>query len=126
MHYNYNMYYSLCSCIEQNMVWHPHTRRWTRHTDITGSSDVSSKNETTRQSDNSEHTKRQFKLVTRLGSQDQQPRHMQCATSFASSAVTGTERGQCKSSNELLMMWGRYPHIDTSPHNINQIILQCR
>jgi hypothetical protein len=42
-----------------------------------------------------------------------------CAESaafFVSSAVTGIEHGQCKSSNQQLLMWGRYPHIDTSPH----------
>jgi hypothetical protein len=46
----------------------------------------------------------------------QQVRRVQRAAFFVSSSVTGTERGQCKSSNEQLMMWGRYPHIDTSPH----------
>jgi hypothetical protein len=40
------------------VVWQPRTRRWTLHTDnVAGSSDVSSKNEDTRESDNSDHTK---------------------------------------------------------------------
>jgi hypothetical protein len=43
---------------------------------------------------------------------------------FVSSAVTGTERGQCKSPNEQLMMWGRYPDIDTSPIHEIYIVFQ--
>jgi hypothetical protein len=40
------------------VVWQPRTRRWTRHTDnVAGSSDVSSKNSSTHQPDNSEDTK---------------------------------------------------------------------
>jgi hypothetical protein len=93
------------------VMWQPRTRRWTRHTDnVTGTSDVSSKNGTTRQSDNSDHTKRQFELVTRLG-RSRSATHAERASFFVCSAVTGTQRGQCTSSNELLMMWGRYPVI---------------
>jgi hypothetical protein len=51
------------------------------------------------QSDNSDHTLRQFELVMRLGQSRISIRHVQCAASFVSSAVTGTERGQCISSN---------------------------
>jgi hypothetical protein len=88
-------------------VWHPRTRRWTRHTDnVAGSSDVSSKKLrasrtiATTPSDSSNY-------VMRLGQSRSaaMPRAERTA-SFVSSAVTGTERGQCKSSNELLMMWG--------------------
>jgi hypothetical protein len=43
------------------------------------------------------------------------------AAFFVSSVVTGTERGQCKSPNEQLMMWARYPDIDTSPHILLKI-----
>jgi hypothetical protein len=67
------------------------------------------------QLDNSDHTKRQFELVTRLG-------HSRISNYTACSAraplcpvrYTGTERGQCKPTSELLM-WGRYPPIDTFP-----------
>jgi hypothetical protein len=38
--------------ISAGVVWQPRTRRWSRHTDVAGSSDVSSKNASTRQSDN--------------------------------------------------------------------------
>jgi hypothetical protein len=55
----------LVSCLAY--LWHPCTTRWTRHTDVTGLSDVSYKNETTRKPDNSDHIEQQFELVTRLG-----------------------------------------------------------
>jgi hypothetical protein len=51
------------------------------------------------QSNTSDHTKRLFEVVIRLGQ----------------SNISNYERVQCKSTSELLMMWGRYPHIDTSP-----------
>jgi hypothetical protein len=102
------------------MVWHPRTRRWTRHTDnVAGSSDVSSKNEATCEPDNSDHTKRQFELVTRLGQSpiSNIPRAV-LAGSFVSSAVYHWDNSvQCKPTRELLMMWGRYLPLDTSPHN---------
>jgi hypothetical protein len=69
-----------------------------------------------RDSDNSNQTKQQFEIVTRLGqSRSAATPRAERAAFFVSIAVTGTERGQCKSSNEQLMMWGRYPDIDTSP-----------
>jgi hypothetical protein len=57
------------------------------------------------QSDNSDHTKRQLgssRDWTSLVSATTLP--AVCAGSFVSSAVTGTERGQCKPTSELLKL----------------------
>jgi hypothetical protein len=71
------------------------------------------------QSDNSDHTKWQFEFVTGLGQSS--------ISNYAACSVHGLlcvqwgywhNSVQCKSTSELLMMWGRYPHIDTSPHTV--------
>jgi hypothetical protein len=50
---------------------------------------------------------------------NQQLRRVQRAASFVSSAVYHWDISvQCKPTSEQLMMRGRYPHIDTSPHNV--------
>jgi hypothetical protein len=43
------------------VVWQPRTRRWSRHTDVAGSSDAKPKKEATRQWDNSIH-RMQFRV----------------------------------------------------------------
>jgi hypothetical protein len=69
------------------VVWQPRIRRWTHHTDnVAGSSDVSSKNEATRELDNSNH-------CVQLGIR----------------SVREQLSVQCKSTSEQLMMWERYP-----------------
>jgi hypothetical protein len=74
-------------------LWQPLTRRWTRHTDnVAGTSGARSKNEATRQWDNSIR-RVQFRV--------------RCVPT----------NNQCKNHN--LLMLGRYPHIDTSRHRVD-------
>jgi hypothetical protein len=103
-----------CEIINGIELWQPRTRRWTHHTDVAGS-----KNEAARESDNSDHTKQQFELVTRLG--------QSCISNYTTCRARGLlcvqcgyrdSSVQCKPTSEQLMMWERYPHIDTSPHRI--------
>jgi hypothetical protein len=119
--YNHKIYHgtksqaSINKCIQNDVgsshmvVWQPRTRRWSRHTDVTGSSDAKPKKDATRQSDNSDHIKRQFELVTRLGqssiSMSRAVRSLMCSN----------EQPVHYTTNNLLM-WGKDPHIDTSPH----------
>jgi hypothetical protein len=71
------------------ILWHPRTRRWSRHIDnVASSSDVSSKNEATSEPDNRIH-----RVVVE---------NPLCS---ANNSLV-----QCKSTSELLTMWGRYPH----------------
>jgi hypothetical protein len=101
--------------LREGVVWHLRTRRWTRHTDVAGSGDVSSKNESTREPDNSDHTKRQFELVTRLGYSLKSYAACSARPLLCPVRLLGQNSVLCKSASELLTMWGRYPHIDTSP-----------
>jgi hypothetical protein len=74
------------------VVWQPRTRRWSRHTDnVAGSSDAKSKNEATRQWDNS---------IRRV--------------KFGLCCVL--TNNQCIKHKQATIDVGRYPPIDTSPH----------
>jgi hypothetical protein len=66
------------------------------------------------QSDNSDHTKRQFKLVRRLcqSSISNYATCSACGLLCVQCGIPGQNGVQCKPTSELLM-WGRYPHIDT-------------